>query len=107
MLTVSFVHIGTTGNCKIVKEKLLGFVMVYKLACTEVHGSNSCIKRVDRFCTKYQLASLKFRDPLEQAFSQDFESGSPNFMWAKGPHSMAPAAPCSLGGLGGCSPRKF
>ena len=23
-----------------------------------------------------------------QAFSQDFESGSPNFMWAKGPHSI-------------------
>ena len=107
MLTVSFVHIGTTGNCKIVKEKLLGFVMVYKLACTEVHGSDSCIKHVDRFCTKYRLASLKFRDPLEQAFSQDFESGSRNFMWAKGPHSMAPAAPCSSGGLGGCSPRKF
>ena len=52
MLTVSFVHIGTTGNCKIVKEKLLGFVMVYKLACTEVHGSDSCVKRLDRFCTK-------------------------------------------------------
>ena len=65
MLTVSFVHIGTTGNCKIVKEKLLGFVMVYKLACTEVHGSDSCIKSVDCFCTKYRLASLKFRDPLE------------------------------------------
>ena len=29
----------------------------------------------------------------EQPFSQDFESGSPNFMWAEGPHSMAPAAP--------------
>ena len=27
MLTVSFVHIGTTGNCKEVKEKLLDFVM--------------------------------------------------------------------------------
>ena len=24
-----------------------------------------------------------------QAFSQDFESGSPNFMSAEGPHSMA------------------
>ena len=24
----------------------------------------------------------------QQAFSQDFESGSPNFMWAKGPHSI-------------------
>ena len=31
----------------------------------------------------------------KQAFSQDFESGSPNFMLAEGPHSMAPAAPCS------------
>ena len=28
-------------------------------------------------------------------------------MWAKGPHSMAPAAPCSEGGLGACFPRKF
>ena len=26
---------------------------------------DSCIKRVDRFCTKYRLASLKFRGPLE------------------------------------------
>ena len=67
MLTVSFVHIGTTGNCKEVKEKLLGFVMyIYKLASTVVHGSDSCVKRVDRFCTKYRLASLKFRDPLEE-----------------------------------------
>ena len=30
-----------------------------------------------------------------QAFSQDFESGSPNFVWAEGPHSMVPQAPCS------------
>ena len=29
-----------------------------------------------------------------QAFSQDFESGSPNFMGVEGPHSMAPAVPC-------------
>lgn len=41
-----------------------------------------------------------FNNAAKQAFSQDFESGSPNFMWAKGPHSMAPAAPCSWWGLG-------
>ena len=38
MLTVGFVHIGTTGNCKEVKDKLLGFVMyINKLVplCTE------------------------------------------------------------------------
>ena len=50
---------------------------------------------------------LVTRFSISQAFSQDFESGSPNFMWAKGPNSMAPAAPCSQGGLGACSPRKF
>ena len=27
-----------------------------------------------------------------QAFSQDFESGSPNCMWAEGAHSIAPVA---------------
>ena len=36
-----------------------------------------------------------FNNAAKQAFSQDFESGSPNFMWAKGPHSKAPAVPCS------------
>ena len=30
-----------------------------------------------------------------QAFSQDFERGSPNFMRAEGPHSIAPQALCS------------
>ena len=31
-----------------------------------MHGSDSCVKRVDRFCTKYRLASLKFRGRLEK-----------------------------------------
>ena len=47
------------------ERKIIGLCYVYKLACTAVHGSGSCVKRVDRFRTKYRLASLKFRDPLE------------------------------------------
>ena len=52
MLTVSFVPLGTTGNCKGVKGKLLGFVLGYKLACTEWHGSDSFVKCVCRVCVK-------------------------------------------------------
>ena len=37
-----------------------------------------------------------------QALSQDFESGSPNFLGAEGRHSMAP-----VGGLGGMPPENF
>ena len=64
MLTVSFVHIGTTGNCKEVKEKLLGFVMYINSLvplCTEA----TVVLNVWTVFTKYRLASLKFRDPLE------------------------------------------
>ena len=55
MLTVSFGSHGTTGNCKGVKEKLLSFVLVYKLACTEWLGSDSFVKCVSRFCVKIRL----------------------------------------------------
>ena len=37
---------------KVVEEKLLGFVLVYQLACTELHGSDSFVKCVSRFCVK-------------------------------------------------------
>ena len=40
---------------KVVEEKLLGFVLVYKLACTELHGSDSFVKCVSRFCVKIRL----------------------------------------------------
>ena len=55
MLTVSFVHIGTTGNCKEVKEKLLGFVLVYKLACTELYGSDSFVNVYPVFVSKFDF----------------------------------------------------
>ena len=32
------------------EEKFLGFVLVYELACTELHGSGSFVKRVSPFC---------------------------------------------------------
>ena len=45
-------QLGTKRNYKVVEEKLLGFVLVYKLACTELHGSYSFVKCVSRFCVK-------------------------------------------------------
>ena len=49
------VQLGTKRNYKVVEEKLLGFVLVYKLACTELHGSDSFVKCVSRFCVKIRL----------------------------------------------------
>ena len=43
-------QLGTTRNYIAVEEKFLGFVLVYELACTELHGSGSFVKRVDPFC---------------------------------------------------------
>ena len=44
------VQLGTTRNYIAVKEEFLGFVLVYELVCTEMHGSGSFVKRVDPFC---------------------------------------------------------
>ena len=43
-------QLGTTRNYIAVEEKFLGFVLVYELACTELHGSGSFVKRVNPFC---------------------------------------------------------
>ena len=41
---------------KVVEEKLLGFVLVYKLACAELHGSaDSFVKCVSCFGVKIRL----------------------------------------------------
>ena len=53
--TACSVQLGTKRNYKVVEEKLLGFVLVYKLACTELHGSDSFVKCVSRFCVKIRL----------------------------------------------------
>ena len=45
-------QLGTKRNYKVVQENSLGFVLVYKLACTELHGSDSFIECVSRFCVK-------------------------------------------------------
>ena len=52
MFSASLVQLGTTRSYIAVEEKFLGFVLVhvYELACTELHGSGSFEKRVDRFC---------------------------------------------------------
>ena len=41
-------QLGTKMNYKVVEEKLLGFDLVYKLACTELPGSDSFVKFVSR-----------------------------------------------------------
>ena len=50
MFSASLVQLGTTRNYIAVEEKFLGFVLVYDLACTELHGSGVDVKRVDPFC---------------------------------------------------------
>ena len=50
MFNASLVQLGTTRNFIALVEKFLGFVLVYELACTELHGSGSFVKRVDPFC---------------------------------------------------------
>ena len=50
MFIASLVQLGTTRNYIAVEEKFLGFVLVYELACTELHGSGSFVKRRDPFC---------------------------------------------------------
>ena len=50
MFSASLVQLGTTRNYIALEEKLLGFVLVYELACTELCGSGIFVKRVDPFC---------------------------------------------------------
>ena len=52
-------QLGTKRDYKAVEEKLLGFVVVYKLACTELHGSDSLVKCVSGFCVKIRLLMFK------------------------------------------------
>ena len=49
MFSASLVQLGTTRNYRAKEEKFLGFVLVYELACTELHGSGSFVKRTDPF----------------------------------------------------------
>ena len=45
-----YVLVQVSCNSVAVEEKFLGFVLVYELACTELHGSGSFVKRVNPFC---------------------------------------------------------
>ena len=76
MFSASLVQLGTTRNYIAVEEKFLGFVLVYELACTELHGSSSFVKCVDPFCALNQqdcvlqlgchsVANTKHLDTLE------------------------------------------
>ena len=69
MFCASLVQLGTTRNYIAVEEKFLSFVLVYELACTELHGSGSFVKRIDPFCAInrhdsgivfYSLAAIRF-----------------------------------------------
>ena len=50
MFSASLVQLGTTRNYIAVEEKFLGFVLVYELACTELNGNGSFVKRIEPFC---------------------------------------------------------
>ena len=66
MFSASLVQLVTTRSYMAVEEKFLGFVLVYELACTELHGSGSFVKRVDPFCDTIdcvlQLRCMTFAD---------------------------------------------
>ena len=49
MFSASFMQLGTTRNSLAVEEKFLGFVLVDELACTELQGTGSFVKRIDPF----------------------------------------------------------
>ena len=63
MFSASLVQLGTTRNDIAVEEKFLGFVLVYELACTELHESGSFVKRGDPFCAINRMAWLPFGLP--------------------------------------------
>ena len=46
---------GTKRNYKVVEEKLLGFVLVYKLACTELHQATILLNVYPVFVSKFDF----------------------------------------------------
>ena len=66
LFTACSVQLGTKRNYKVVEEKLLGFVLVYKLACTELHGSDSFVKCVSRFWVKIRLCECNIQLLIEE-----------------------------------------
>ena len=66
MFSASHEQLGTTRNYIAVEEKFLGFVLVYELACTELHGSGGFVRRIDPSCAIndkivfYSLAAIPF-----------------------------------------------
>ena len=66
MFSASLVQLGTTSNYIAVKEQFLGFVLVYELTCTELHGSSSFVKCVDPFCAIINKKDTKICDVNEK-----------------------------------------
>ena len=76
-------QLDTKRTYKVVEEKLLGFVLVYKLACTELHGSDSFVKCVSRFSVKIRLTFDNIRLLVEKritTLSKMFLSFSSSFL---------------------------
>ena len=48
-------QLGSKRNYKVVEEKLLSFVLVYKLACTELHGSEVLLNVYPVFVSKFDF----------------------------------------------------
>ena len=70
MFSASLVQLGTTRNYIAVEEKFLGFVLVYELACTELHGSGSFVKRIYIYIYIYSISlilkiSLSYSDQAQ------------------------------------------
>ena len=59
--SASLMQLGTTRNYIAVEEKFLAFVLIDKLACTELHGSGSFVKHIDPFCAtnRHDLTAIR------------------------------------------------
>ena len=59
--SASLMQLSTTRYYIAVEEKFLGFVLIDKLACTELHGSGSFVKHIDPFCAtnRHDLTAIR------------------------------------------------
>ena len=70
MFSASLMQLGTTRNYIAVEEKFLGFVLVYELACTPLHGSSSFVERIDPFSAinRHDLTAIRSAHTVNRNF---------------------------------------
>ena len=76
MFSASLMQLGTTRKYIAVEEKFLGFVLVYELSCTALHGSGSFVERIDPFSAinRHDLTAIRSAHTVNRNF--EFLRGS-------------------------------